>query len=81
MRIAILDPFSGIAGDMFLGALVDVGLDKAWLERYIQTVDRLIPQADQESVRVAARGITKLDLWQLEAMIEFYREKLAKENI
>lgn len=33
MKIAILDPASGIAGDMFLGALVDVGLDKAWLER------------------------------------------------
>jgi len=33
MKIAVLDPASGIAGDMFLGALVDVGLDKAWLER------------------------------------------------
>ena len=31
MRIAILDPFSGISGDMTLGALVDVGLDPAWL--------------------------------------------------
>lgn len=46
--------------------------DKAWLERYIQTVDRLIPQADQEAVREAAKGITKLDLGQLEAMIAFY---------
>jgi uncharacterized protein (TIGR00299 family) protein len=31
MRIAILDPFSGISGDMTLGALLDVGLDPAWL--------------------------------------------------
>jgi uncharacterized protein (TIGR00299 family) protein len=29
--LAILDPFSGIAGDMMLGALVEVGLDRAWL--------------------------------------------------
>ena len=32
MRIAILDPFSGIAGDMTLGALLDVGLDEQWLK-------------------------------------------------
>ena len=30
-RIAILDPFSGIAGDMTLGALLDLGLDADWL--------------------------------------------------
>ena len=31
MPIAILDPISGISGDMTLGALVSVGLDPAWL--------------------------------------------------
>lgn len=31
MRAAILDPFSGIAGDMTLGAMLDVGLDPEWL--------------------------------------------------
>lgn len=33
MKVAILDPTSGIAGDMFLGALIDVGLDREWLDR------------------------------------------------
>ena len=31
MRIAILDPFSGISGDMTLGALLGVGLEPDWL--------------------------------------------------
>lgn len=31
MTIAILDPFSGISGDMTLGALVSVGLNPDWL--------------------------------------------------
>ena len=38
MRIAILDAFSGIAGDMTLGALIDVGLDPEWLRRLPATL-------------------------------------------
>ncbi len=38
MKIAVVDPASGIAGDMFLGALVDVGLDRKWLERLPATL-------------------------------------------
>src|SRR5215213_2892872 len=37
-RVAILDPFSGIAGDMTLGALIAVGLDRAWLEALPRTL-------------------------------------------
>jgi uncharacterized protein (DUF111 family) len=48
MKIAILDPASGIAGDMFIGALVDNGLDKAWLERLPATLG-----LDQVGVRIA----------------------------
>jgi uncharacterized protein (TIGR00299 family) protein len=56
MKIAILDPASGIAGDMFLGALVDIGLDKAWLERLPSTlglsgVDVRIKDVERSHVR------------------------------
>jgi uncharacterized protein (TIGR00299 family) protein len=37
-RIAILDPFSGIAGDMCLGALLDAGLDRAFIEQLPRTL-------------------------------------------
>lgn len=37
-RIAVLDAFSGIAGDMMLGALVAVGLDAEWLRALPETL-------------------------------------------
>jgi hypothetical protein len=38
MKIAVLDPASGIAGDMFIGALIDNGLDREWLQQLPQTL-------------------------------------------
>jgi uncharacterized protein (TIGR00299 family) protein len=61
MRIAYLDCFSGISGDMFLGALVDAGVPLAIFE---ETVTALNIGARLEIARVNRSGIsaTKIDV-------------------
>ncbi|MFL5593276.1 MAG: nickel pincer cofactor biosynthesis protein LarC [Gemmatimonadaceae bacterium] len=61
MKIAILDPASGIAGDMFLGALVDNGLDKAWLERLPSTLGLSGVEVRIADVQRAGIGCVKVD--------------------
>lgn len=52
MRAAILDPFSGIAGDMTLGAMLAVGLDPAWLRALPDTLGLAdVKVAIQEVIR------------------------------
>jgi uncharacterized protein (TIGR00299 family) protein len=62
MRIAYLDCFSGMSGDMFLGALVDAGVPKELLEH---TVAALNIGARLEISRVQRNGITaiKVDVY------------------
>ncbi|MGA8438692.1 MAG: nickel pincer cofactor biosynthesis protein LarC [Candidatus Sulfotelmatobacter sp.] len=62
MRIAYLECFSGISGDMFLGALVDAGVPPQTLEK---TVAALGIGARLEISRVLRGGIsaTKVDVW------------------
>jgi pyridinium-3,5-bisthiocarboxylic acid mononucleotide nickel chelatase len=61
MRIAYLDCFSGISGDMFLGALVDAGVSPELLR---ETVRGLNVGAELEITRVLRNGIsaTKVDV-------------------
>ena len=61
MRIAYLDCFSGISGDMFLGALVDAGVPPELLQR---TARALNVGAELEISRVQRNGIssTKVDV-------------------
>jgi pyridinium-3,5-bisthiocarboxylic acid mononucleotide nickel chelatase len=61
MRIAYLDCFSGISGDMFLGALLDAGVP---FELFEKTVAGLNIGASLELSRVNRAGIsaTKLDV-------------------
>src|SRR5712672_3193986 len=62
MRIAYLECFSGMSGDMFLGALVDAGVAPEKLE---ETVAALNIGARLEFSRVVRSGIsaTKVDVW------------------
>src|SRR5579864_585973 len=62
MRIAYLDCFSGISGDMFLGALLDAGVRAQILEN---AVTALNVGARLEISRVKRSGIsaTKVDVW------------------
>lgn len=61
MRIAYLECFSGISGDMFLGALLDAGVPP---ELFIRTVEALGVDARLEISRVDRSGISaaKLDV-------------------
>ena len=62
MRIAYLECFSGMSGDMFLGALVDAGVS---LRLFEDTVAALGLGARLEISRVVRSGIsaTKVDVW------------------
>ena len=62
MRIAYLECFSGISGDMFLGALVDAGVSPRLLD---ETVAALGVGARLEVSKVMRSGIsaTKVDVW------------------
>jgi pyridinium-3,5-bisthiocarboxylic acid mononucleotide nickel chelatase len=62
MRIAYLDCFSGISGDMFLGALIDAGVSPKLLE---DTVKALDIGARLEISKVVRGGIsaTKVDVY------------------
>jgi len=64
MRIAILDPFSGISGDMTLGALLGVGLDPEWLRGLPERLG--LPDVSVE-IREVLRG--ELACWKVDFRI------------
>ena len=82
MRTAYLDCFSGISGDMFLGALVDAGVSTKLLE---DTVAALDIGARLEISRVMRGGIsaTKVDVYvngERDLPRETFREQQQKQH-
>jgi uncharacterized protein (TIGR00299 family) protein len=61
MPIAILHPFSGISGDMTLGALVAVGLDPDWIRALPGRLQLEGVTADVRDVKRAGIACTKVD--------------------
>jgi uncharacterized protein (TIGR00299 family) protein len=55
MRGLIFDPFSGISGDMTLGALLDLGLPVEWLRGFVKGLG--IAEIEVDAERVQRRGI------------------------
>ena len=65
MKTAYLDCFSGISGDMFLGALIDAGLSLKDLEDVLRTLPlegyRIVAEREKRNELTATRVIVKLD--------------------
>ena len=55
MKGLIFDPFAGIAGDMILGALLDLGLESEWLSGFVAGLD--LEGVRVETGHVDRRGI------------------------
>lgn len=55
MKRLIIDPFSGISGDMLLSALFDLGADPAVVEQQVRRVD-LVPEGTQIVTERTTRG-------------------------
>jgi uncharacterized protein (TIGR00299 family) protein len=61
MPLAILDPFSGIAGDMTLGALIACGLDPEWLRALPARLGLAGVRVEISNVRRAGLACVKVD--------------------
>jgi pyridinium-3,5-bisthiocarboxylic acid mononucleotide nickel chelatase len=74
MRLAYLDCFSGISGDMFLGALIDAGVSPRVLEEAVAALDI---GANLQISRVNRSGITatKVDVVDVERTLWSARQR------
>ncbi len=62
MRVLHVEPFSGMAGDMFMAALIDAGLDQARLETALAGLGLDSFRLDRRQVMRGAIRATKMDV-------------------
>jgi len=71
-KILYLDPFSGIAGDMFIAALLDMGLDLARLHHELSKLKISGYRLSSKKVMRGAMSATKFDV-EIDAAVQTYR--------
>jgi pyridinium-3,5-bisthiocarboxylic acid mononucleotide nickel chelatase len=62
VKILYLDPFSGVSGDMFVGALIDLGLDLAKLHHELSKLNLSGYHLSTKRVMRGAMAATKFDV-------------------
>lgn len=60
--IAYADCFSGVSGDMFLGALLDAGLNETLLREQLALVDIFLPEIKVEKISANGLQVTRLQV-------------------
>jgi len=71
-KLLYLDPFSGVSGDMFIGALLDMGLDLARLHAELSKLKLSGYRLSAKKVMRGAMSGTKFDV-EIDASIKTYR--------
>lgn len=69
-RVLYFDCFSGVAGDMTLGALIDLGLDPERLTAALRTLDLGEWRLDVRRVKKSSLAGVKVDVWVGDALAD-----------
>lgn len=60
MKILLIDPWMGISGDMFVGALISLGANEKKVQKAMEISGNLLDETRVEILRVRKRGISAI---------------------
>ena len=79
MKIIYFDCFSGISGDMIIGALLDLGLDIKFLERELKKLNLKYYKVESKKVMKNGISATKFDVIEKNQRNHHHEERSIKE--